>query len=118
FDYSKKEVKQFLLSNIRYWMEEFRFDGFRFDGVTSMLYDHHGNTAFDHYDKYFYDGVDKDAVVYLQLATTLMKELNPNALAIAEDMSGMQACAVHHWKVALGLISDWEWAFLTFGSAT
>src|SRR5690606_41340186 len=53
----------------RYWMEEFRFDGFRFDGVTSMLYDHHGNTAFDHYDKYFYDGVDKEAVVYLQLAT-------------------------------------------------
>ena len=89
FNYSKKEVKQFLLSNIRYWMEEFRFDGFRFDGVTSMLYEHHGNLAFDHYDRYFYDGVDKDAVVYLQLATTLMKEINPDAIAIAEDMSGM-----------------------------
>lgn len=89
FDYSKKEVKRFLLSNIKYWMEEFRFDGFRFDGVTSMLYEHHGNIAFDHYDKYFYDGVDPDAIVYLQLATTLMKEINPNAIAIAEDMSGM-----------------------------
>lgn len=89
FDYGKEEVRQFLLSNIKYWMEEFRFDGFRFDGVTSMLYEHHGNLAFDHYDKYFYDGVDKDAVLYLQLATTLMKEVNADAIAIAEDMSGM-----------------------------
>lgn len=89
FDYSKKEVKQFLLSNIRYWMEEYCFDGFRFDGVTSMLYEHHGNIAFDHYDKYFYDGLDQEAVVYLQLATTLMKEINADAIAIAEDMSGL-----------------------------
>ena len=89
FDYSKKEVKQFLLSNIRYWLEEFHFDGFRFDGVTSMLYEHHGNLAFDHYEKYFYNGVDKDAVLYLQLANTLMKTINPNCLSIAEDMSGM-----------------------------
>lgn len=89
FDYSKREVKQFLLSNIRYWLEEFHFDGFRFDGVTSMLYEHHGNQAFDHYDKYFYHGVDKDAILYLQLANTLIKEINPAALSIAEDMSGM-----------------------------
>lgn len=89
FDYSKKEVKQFLLSNIRYWLEEFHFDGFRFDGVTSMLYEHHGNQPFDHYDKYFYHGVDKDAILYLQLANTLIKEINPAALSIAEDMSGM-----------------------------
>lgn len=89
FDYGKTEVKQFLLSNIRYWLEEFQFDGFRFDGVTSMLYEHHGNTAFDHYDKYFHQGVDKDAVLYLQLANTLIKHINPHALSIAEDMSGM-----------------------------
>lgn len=89
FDYSKKEVKQFLLSNIRYWLEEFHFDGFRFDGVTSMLYEHHGNQPFDHYEKYFYHGVDKDAIVYLQLANTLIKQINPAALSIAEDMSGM-----------------------------
>ncbi|MBK1791163.1 alpha-amylase family glycosyl hydrolase [Persicirhabdus sediminis] len=89
FDYGKEEVRQFLLSNVRYWLEEFRFDGFRFDGITSMLYDHHGNISFDHYDKYFQDGVDNDAVLYLQLATTLAKAINPQVLLIAEDMSGM-----------------------------
>lgn len=89
FDYHRVEVRRFLLSNIRYWIEEFHFDGFRFDGVTSMLYHHRGMMAFDHYDKYFRDGVDEDAVLYLQLATTLAHSLKPHCLVIAEDMSGM-----------------------------
>jgi 1,4-alpha-glucan branching enzyme len=90
FDYGKKEVRQFLLSNVRYWLEEFHFDGFRFDGITSMLYQHHGEgVAFDHYDRYFRQGVDKDAITYLQLATTLVQQVKPGALCIAEDMSGM-----------------------------
>lgn len=89
FNYGKDKVQQFLLSNIRYWMEEFHFDGYRFDGVTSMLYFHHGTTDFDHYDKYFKDGVEWDAITYLQLANHLMKEINPYSLSVAEDMSGM-----------------------------
>lgn len=89
FDYGRREVCRFLLSNVAYWMNEFHFDGFRFDGVTSMLYHHHGNIAFDHYDKYFVDGVEWDAVTYLQLANHLIHEINQNALSIAEDMSGM-----------------------------
>ncbi|MEM9237564.1 MAG: alpha amylase C-terminal domain-containing protein, partial [Verrucomicrobiota bacterium] len=89
FDYGRPEVRQFLLSNVRYWLEEFRFDGFRFDGVTSMLYWHRGSTAFDHYDKYFVHDVDEDAILYLQLATALAQQLRPGALLIAEDMSGM-----------------------------
>lgn len=89
FDYGKEEVSRFLLSNIRYWLEEFHFDGFRFDGVTSMLYHHHGLDTFDNYDKYFKEGVEWDAILYLQLANTLIKDINPNTLSIAEDMSGM-----------------------------
>lgn len=89
FDYGKEEVRRFLLSNVRYWLEEFHFDGFRFDGITSMLYDHHGNAAFDHYDKYFIDCTDEDAILYLGLATTLCHKLRPGAIIVAEDMSGM-----------------------------
>lgn len=89
FNYGKPEVRKFLLSNIRYWMEEFKFDGFRFDGVTSMLYEHHGDINFDHSSKYFDQQVDLDAILYLQLATTLTHEINPHAIIIAEDMSGM-----------------------------
>lgn len=90
FDYGKDDVQRFLLSNIRYWLEEFHFDGFRFDGITSMLYFHHGNyTDFDHYDKYFVNGIDHDAILYLQLANKVMQDVNPNAISIAEDMSGM-----------------------------
>ena len=89
FDYGRPEVRQFLLSNIRYWLEEFRFDGFRFDGVTSMLYHSRGMKAFRHYEDYFGPDADEDAILYLQLASGLIDELKPGALAIAEDMSGM-----------------------------
>lgn len=89
FDYGRPEVRQFLLSNVRHWIEEFHFDGFRFDGVTSMLYWHRGATSFDDYSKYFGPDVDEDAILYLQLATTLAQQLKPGAILIAEDMSGM-----------------------------
>ena len=90
FNYGKEETLQFLLSNVRYWLEEFRFDGFRFDGVTSMLYLDHGiGTTFDAPEKYFGDNVDNDAVTYMQLANTLCHELNPQVVTIAEDVSGM-----------------------------
>jgi 1,4-alpha-glucan branching enzyme len=89
FDYGRPEVRQFLLSNLRYWLEEFRFDGFRFDGVTSMLYHSRGNKAFGNYDDYFGADADEDAVLYLSLATQLVHDFKPGAIAIAEDMSGM-----------------------------
>ena len=90
FDYAKWEVKQFLLSNIRYWLEEFHFDGFRFDGVTSIMYQHHGLFMdFDNVDLYFNSQVDEDAIVYLQLANKLIHDLKPDSLSIAEDVSGM-----------------------------
>ncbi len=89
FNYADTEVLRFLLSNLRYWMEEFHFDGFRFDGVTSMLYHHHGTIAFDHYDKYFKEGIEWDAITYLKLANELIHQINPKAISIAEDMSGM-----------------------------
>ncbi len=90
FDYSKYEVQRFLLSNVRYWLEEFRFDGFRFDGVTSMMYLDHGlGKSFTRYDEYFGDNVDRDALAYLQLANQLAHAVNPHAIMIAEDVSGM-----------------------------
>ena len=90
FDYGKNEVLHFLLSNLKYWMEIFHFDGFRFDGVTSMLYRDHGlGSAFVNYDMYFTENTDSDAVTYLMLANELIHQINPKAVTVAEDMSGM-----------------------------
>ena len=90
FNYGKNEVLHFLLSNLRYWMEVFHFDGFRFDGVTSMLYHDHGlGSAFTDYSMYFSLNTDVEAVTYLALANELVHTLNPKAITIAEDMSGM-----------------------------
>ena len=90
FNYGKNEVLHFLLSNLKYWMEVFHFDGFRFDGVTSMLYKDHGlGSAFTDYSMYFSTNTDTQAVTYLQLANELVHSINPNAITVAEDMSGM-----------------------------
>ena len=94
FDYGKIEVLHFLLSNCRFWLDEYRFDGFRFDGITSMLYTHHGlGTAFSDYSMYFDGSVDVDALAYLTLANKVIHEVNPSAITIAEDVSGMPGCA-------------------------
>ena len=94
FDYGKDEVMHFLLSNCKYWMEEFHFDGFRFDGVTSMLYYSHGlGEAFCNYGDYFNGHQDDNAICYLTLANLLIHEMNPQAITIAEEVSGMPGLA-------------------------
>ena len=95
FNYNKNEVLHFLLSNLKYWMKVFHFDGFRFDGVTSMLYHDHGlGSAFSNYNMYFSMNTDIEAITYLQLANELIHKINPNAITIAEDMSGMPGMCI------------------------
>ncbi|KAL7618883.1 hypothetical protein Lser_V15G03253 [Lactuca serriola] len=96
FNYSNWEVLRFLLSNLRWWLEEFMFDGFRFQGVTSMLYDHHGieHPFTGNYDEYFSNSIDVDAVVYMMLANELIHSILPDATVIAEDVSGMPGLCV------------------------
>ncbi|HEY8910218.1 MAG TPA: alpha-amylase family glycosyl hydrolase [Desulfosporosinus sp.] len=90
FNYDKNEVLHFLLSNIKFWLDEYHFDGFRFDGITSMLYHHQGlGVAFSDYSQYFSMDTDINAINYLQFANDLIREIRPDAITIAEDMSGM-----------------------------
>jgi len=115
FDYGKWEVKKFLLSNVRYWLEEYHFDGYRFDGVTSMLYLHHGNIDFDHYDKYFKMDVDADAITYLQLANAVVHQFKQNTISIGEDVSGMPGLCRNpeegglgfDYRLAMGIPDYW-----------
>ena len=103
FDYGKPQVLHFLLSNCRFWLDEYHFDGFRFDGVTSMLYLHHGlKKNFTTYSDYFGNDVDEDALTYLTLANKLIHEIHPEALTIAEDVSGMPALAVPNQDGGVG----------------
>lgn len=129
FDYGKGQTIHFLLSNLKYWMEEYRLDGFRFDGVTSMLYYDHGlGRDFTSYNDYFDGGQDEDALTYLGLANILVKELNGRAFTIAEDMSGMPGLAAplkdggfgfdyrmsmgvaDHWIKWIKERDDWHWS--------
>ena len=94
FDYGKTEVLHFLLSNCRFWLDEYRFDGYRFDGITSMMYHDHGlGVAFSDYSMYFNGNVDVDALAYIALANRVIHEVNPAAITVAEDVSGMPGCA-------------------------
>lgn len=95
FDYGKNEVMHFLLSNCKYWINEFHFDGFRFDGVTSMLYSNHGlGESYNNYSDYFNGAEDDNAICYLILANKLIHQINPLAITIAEEVSGMPGLAL------------------------
>ena len=116
FDYGKTEVIHFLLSNLKFWMTEYHFDGFRFDGVTSMLYHDHGlGTDFNSNDKYFSYNTHVEAITYLQLANELIRQVNPNAITIAEDMSGMPGMCLpiqdggigFNYRLGMGLPDMW-----------
>jgi len=116
FDYGKYQVLHFLLSNCRFWLDEYRFDGFRLDGITSMIYLHHGmNKAFTSYDDYFGKDVDEDALCYLALANRLVHDLRPDAVTIAEDVSGMPGLAASQesggygfdYRFAMGIPDYW-----------
>ena len=116
FDYGKDETKYFLLSNCKFWMDEYQLDGFRFDGVTSMLYWDHGlGKDFNGYASYFDKGVDDNAVTYLALANILAHEIDPNAITIAEDVSGMAGLAApikdggvgFDYRMAMGIADHW-----------
>ncbi|WP_049690100.1 alpha-amylase family glycosyl hydrolase [Anaerococcus jeddahensis] len=117
FDYHKPGVCHFLLSNIKYWLDEFHFDGFRFDGVTSMIYKNHGRGEnFDNYSKYFSMNTDIEAINYLQLANELIREVKKNAITIAEDMSAMPGMCLpikdggigFDYRLAMGIPDFWE----------
>ena len=116
FNYNKNEVIHFLLSNLKFWMEEYHFDGFRFDGVTSMIYHNHGlGVSFTDYSKYFSLNTDTEAITYLQLANALIREVNSNAITIAEDMSAMPGMCLpieeggvgFDYRLAMGIPDMW-----------
>ena len=116
FDYGKTDVLHFLLSNCRYWLDEYHFDGYRFDGVTSMLYLHHGlGTDFTEYGMYFDASVDEDACTYLTLANEVIHTVRPDALTVAEDVSGMPGIGApmdegglgFDYRMAMGVPECW-----------
>jgi 1,4-alpha-glucan branching enzyme len=116
FNYGRSEVLHFLLSNCKYWLEEYRFDGFRFDGVTSMIYLDHGlGRSFTDYSMYFDGGQDEEALTYLSLANTLIHEINPQAVSIAEEVSGMPGLAApiadggtgFDFRMSMGVADYW-----------
>jgi len=103
FDYGKNQVLHFLLSNCKYWLDQFQFDGYRFDGITSMLYNDHGlGSAFTDYSQYFNGNQDDDAIVYLKLANKLIHQVKPHAITVAEEMSGMPGLATPQHKGGYG----------------
>ncbi|KAL4441059.1 hypothetical protein ABPG77_010490 [Micractinium sp. CCAP 211/92] len=129
FNYGNWETLRFLMSNARWWIDEYKFDGYRFDGVTSMMYHHHGlqTTFTGNYDEYFGMATDVEAVVYLMLVNCMIHDMFPSAVTIGEDVSGMptfcrpwteggvgfdyrlQMAIADKWIEVLSKSDDWSW---------
>ena len=116
FDYQKPSVLHFLLSNCKFWLDEYNFDGFRFDGVTSMIYRSHGlGEDFRGYGDYYNLNQDGDAICYLTIANKLIHQVKRSAITIAEEMSGMPGLAYpikdggigFDYRLAMGIPDFW-----------
>ncbi len=123
FDYGKDETLLFLLSNLKYWLSKYHFDGFRFDGVTSMCYFDHGiGVDFVNYSQYFDNNINYDAINYLTMANKLVREINPNCLTVAEDVSGMPGMAYpiekggigFDYRMSMGIADFWINSFKNY----
>lgn len=121
FNYGSWEVLRFLMSNANWYIEEYKFDGFRFDGVTSMIYQHHGvNHSFvNGYDEYFNDAlVENDAILYLTLVNDMLHQLRDEdhrVITISEEVSGMATMCRpiseggmgFDYRLAMGIPDKW-----------
>eukprot|EP00741_Cyanophora_paradoxa_P005646 tig00000923_g5473.t1 len=117
FDFGNYETVRFLLSNLRFFLDVYNVDGFRFDGVTAMLYKHRGaHVSFSGaYGEYFGPQTDLDACAYLALANHVVHAALPGAVTIAEDVSGMPGLARpvaaaglgFDYRLAMGLPDLW-----------
>ena len=98
FDYSKPQVRSFLMSNIRYWIEEYHVDGLKFSETASMLYLDYGRKPGEWIPNIYGGKENINAVEFIQNVRKMVDSLQKNTILAAEESSG--------WQFVTGDIAD------------
>ncbi len=113
FNYGRPEVKNFLISNALYWLEEFHVDGLRVDAVASMLYlDYGASNAWEWVPNKFGGRENLDAVAFLRELCDAVHERVPGAVLAAEESTSWPGVTRATYLGGLGFDLKWNMGWM------
>jgi 1,4-alpha-glucan branching enzyme len=112
FNYGRREVRNFLVANALYWLDEFHVDGLRVDAVASMLYLDYSRKEGEWLPNEFGGREDLEAVEFLRMLNTTVADAHPGCFTVAEESTSWPRVSGPVAEGGLGFTFKWNMGWM------